>query len=185
MSSSGIIVCSDKTGRAKGSLEPVFFFEREDGYVLIPTYDAGMPQQARHIFEMKFRNHPTEKWQWRETDGTLTGVRDLERRLIEQERRRTEQMKEMHHVIREASRKAVRDNLYARMVSSSTSEFDRECCRIWLEKRDDPSRDKVATEMDNHNWYLWSLEQDSGTKIEDRMPMQPGEFWRTPEQQKA
>lgn len=181
---SEIIVCSDKTGRARGTLEPIIYFERSDGYVILPAYDAGKPEQARHVFDVRYRNHPTEKWEWRETDGTLAGVDVLQKRLVEQERRRTETMLEGHSLLREASRAAVRDSLYARLVSSQTSAFEKEAIRYWLDAREEKHRDKYAREMENHNWFLWAREMSSSTKIEDRMPMQPGEFWRTPEQQR-
>jgi hypothetical protein len=181
---SGIIVCSDKTGRARGTLEPIIYFEREDGYVILPAYDAGHPEQAKRVFDLRYRNHATERWMWRETDGTLSAVDALQKRLIDQERRRTETMMENHTMVREASRRAVRDSLYQRMVSSSTSTFEREAIRYYLDAREAPERDKFGNAITQHQWYLWAREMDANTKIEDKMPMQPGEFWRTPEQQR-
>lgn len=182
---SELIVCSDKTGRARGTLEPVIFFEDEHGYVILPTYDAGKPEQARAVYETRYRNHVDgTRWAWRTTDGTLTSVRALETRLIEQERQRTERMRINNQMAREASRAATRDRLYARMVSSSTTPFERDAIRIWLDKRDDPARDKIEQEMTHHNWYLWAMHQDSNTRVEDKAMQYEGEFWRSPEAQK-
>ncbi len=175
---------SDRTGRAVGSLEPVIVFERSDGFLILPCFDAGCPEQARHIFDMKFRNHPTEKWMWREMGSTLREVDQLQDRLCEQEYRINEARLHNHGIMRDAVRKSVRDSLYSKMVSSSTSPFEREAIGYYLDMRDDVKRDKWRTQIEATQSYLWARENDSKTQVEDRVPILPGEFWRTAEQQR-
>lgn len=175
----------DRTGRARGSLEAILYFEREDGHVVLPVYDAGCPEQARRIFDQRYKNHPSEKWQWRETDGTLSAVDALQKRLCDQEIRRDNRMMESHQAVREAWRKQVASSLYARMTSAATSEFEREFIKIYLTLRDDAKRDKYRQQLEHRNHFLWAREFDSGTKVEDRVPVLPGEFWRTEQQQKS
>lgn len=173
-----------KTGRAIGSVEPIIVFEREDGYIVLPQYGAGMIEQARHIFEARYRNHPTEKWMWREWGCRMEDVDRLQKKLTEQEYRKNQQMLEVHHEMREAIRKRVADDLRQVMISSSTTPFERDFVSIYLELRDDAKRDKYRASLEHHQFYLWARENDANTKVEDRQIIQPGEFWRTAEQQR-
>jgi hypothetical protein len=174
-----------KTGYAPGSLSPVIYFEREDGYIVLPQYDAGNIEMARHYFEARYRNHPTEKWMWRECGMQLRDVDALQKRLVDQEHRQNQQMLEVHYEMREAVRKQVRDSLYQKMVSSSTSPFEREAIGYYLDMRDDAKRDKWRTQIEATQCYLWARENDANTKVEDRQVIQPGEFWRTAEAQRG
>ncbi len=175
---------SDRTGRAVGSLEPIIYFERDDGYCILPCYDAGCPEQARHVFDAKFRSHPIEKWQWRETGTQLRDIDAFQKRLVEQEMRKNEVHLHNHGIMRDAVRKNVRDSLYSKMVSGSTSPFEREAIGYYLDMRDDAKRDKWRGQIEASQFFLWARECDSNTKVEDRVPILPGEFWRTPEQQR-
>ncbi len=174
----------NRTGRAAGSLEPIIVFERADGYLVLPQYDAGNIEMARKLFDSRYRNHPTEKWMWREWGSQLRDVDALQKRLTDQEYRRNQQMLEVHYEMREAIRKSVADDLRRTMVSSSTSPFEREAIQYYLAMRDDAKRDKWRQEIENTQCYLWARENDANTKVEDRQIIQPGEFWRTEEQQR-
>lgn len=176
---------SDRTGYARGTLEPIIYFERQDGYAILPVYDAGRPEQARRVFDERYKHHATEKWQWRETDGTLSGVDALQKRLVDQEQRRDGAMLESHMMVRERFRKSVADSLYSRMTSAATSEFEKEFIRLYLDLRDDKKRDKYRTQLEHRNHFLWARENMSGTKVEDRAIVLPGEFWRSEAQQKG
>jgi hypothetical protein len=179
-----VIEVINRTGRAMGTLSAIIYFERSDGMVILPVFDAGRPELARMIFERKYKNHPQgERWEWREA-STLTQVDQLQKRLVEQEQRRDQTMLEQHYNLREQVRRDVRDSLYQRMISSGTSDFEREAIRYYLDARDDPKRDKFRATIEHHNYYLWAREMNPGTKVEDRMPMQPGEFYRTEQQQR-
>lgn len=176
---------SDRTGRAAGTLEPIIYFERSDGHVILPVYDAGCPEQARRVFTERFKNHATEKWQWRETDGTLSAVDALQKRLTDQELRRDARMMEAHQAVRERCRAEVASALRQRMCSSSTTPYEREFISVYLTLRDEAKRDKYRQGLEHRNYYLFAREMNSGTKVEDRMVTIPGEFWRTEAQQRG
>lgn len=175
---------SDRTGYACGTLSPIFYLERSDGYVILPVYDAGCPEQAKRVYEERYKNHRTEKWEWKATDGTLSAVDALQKRLEAQELRRDSGMLASHTMMREQVRSHVASNLRQRMCSSSTTPYEREFIELYLRLREDPLRDKYRQSLEHREYFLWARELDSGTKVEDRAPLQPGEFWRTPEQQK-
>ncbi len=175
---------SDRTGYKSGTLEPIIFFERQDGYAVLPVYDAGCPEQARRVFDQRYKHHATEKWRWAETDGTLSAVDALQKRLCEQEDRKNGQMIERHAIVRERWRKQVADSLRSRMVSADTSPFEREFIEIYLTLREDKTRDKYRQQLEHRHNYLWAREMDNKTKVEDRAIVYPGEFWRNEQQQK-
>lgn len=175
---------SDRTGRKAGSLSAVIYFERSDGHCVMPQFDAGNPALARMIFEQRFKNHDTERWEWREAD-TLGDVDRLQSRLIAQDERRRGHELQVHAGLRDHIRQEVSDSLRSRMVSSSTSPFEREAIGYYLNLRDDEKRDKHRQNIEHTQNYMWCLAMDSGTKVEDRMPSQPGEFWRSEAQQKG
>jgi hypothetical protein len=175
---------SDRTGYKHGTLEPIIYFERSDSYAILPVYDAGCPEQARRVFNERYKNHATERWQWRETDGTLSAVDALQKRLVDQEERRDGAMIEAHAMVRERWRKQVSDSLRARMCSSATSPFEREFIEIYLTLREEKTRDKYRQQLEHRNHYLWLRENNSTTKVEDKAIMLPGEFWRNEQQQR-
>lgn len=119
-------------------------------------------------------------WEWREA-GTLAEVDRLQKRLVDQENVRANHMAYTVGDRSRAIKDAVADNLRQRMCSSSTSAFERDFIGLYLKLRED-KRDKYRDRLTEHNWYLWAREQNSNTKFEDRMPDQPGEFWRSPDQ---
>lgn len=174
----------NRTGRATGTLEPVIYFQRSDGMKILPTYDAGHPELARKVFEERYRNHPTEKWMWCVTNGTLSSVDALQKDLEDQERRNDKQMLAAHGFMRDAVRSRVADNLRQRMCSAATSEYEREFIAAYLKLREDPKRDKYRQALEHRNYYLYARELNASTRVEDVAMVYPGEFWRSPEQQK-
>ncbi len=177
---------SDRTGIARGTLSSPIYFERSDGQIDLPVYEAGHPELARKIFESaRYKYHPTEKWEWREDCHSLADVSQLNDRLVEQEVRRNEAMYGAHLQLREMVRSRVASSLRQKMVSSSTSPYEREFIQLYMELRDQKQRDKYGQELMNRNYYLTSLEYDSKRDVIEMAPDQPGDFWRTPEAQKS
>jgi hypothetical protein len=165
---------SDRTGIARGSLSPVIYFERaSDNYIIVPGYDAGKPEQARKVYEEKYRNG----WRWCETGSDLASVDRLQKRLVEQEMRRTEQMAETDYNSRERAFKMSGEVLRQRMVSADTTPYERDFIAAYLKLRED-KRSKYQQRLTEHNFYLWSREQDASTKIEDKLPLLEGQFER-------
>lgn len=177
---------SDRTGRAMGTLAPIIYFERSDGKIDLPVFEAGHPELARQVYEShRYKYHPTEKWEWREGGHTMADVDAFQKRLTDQELRQNEVMYGNHVQMREAVRKNVADSLRRTMCSSSTSPYEREFIQHYLNLRDQPKRDRYGQELMNRNYYLMAREFDNKTQIIDVAPDQPGDFWRTPEQQKS
>lgn len=172
---------SDRTGYARGSLEPVIYFENSSGYVILAPQQIGQGTNlARKIYEEKYRG---AGWEWREAGANgLHEVDALQKRLVDQEVSRDRRMADKSSQEREMVRRDIAESLRARMTSSGTSEFERDFIRHYLQLRDDSKRDKYAQALKHHNYYLWSREQNSGTKVEDRMKSEPGDIWRTEEQ---
>jgi hypothetical protein len=176
---------SDRTGRAMGTLSPIIFFERADGKVDLPVFEAGHPELARQVYESpRYKYHPTEKWEWRETGHNMREVDAFQKRLTEQELRQNEVMFEGHQQLREMCRKRVAESLRQTMCSSSTSPYEREFIQHYLNLRDQPKRDRYGQELMNRNYFLMAREYDSKTQIIDVAPDQPGDFWRNEIQQK-
>ena len=176
---------SDRTGRAMGTLSSPIYFLRSDGKIDIPVFEEGNPELARKVFESRrYKYHPTEKWEWREDCTSLADVDRLNDKLVEQEMRQNEAMYQGHSQMREMIRARVASSLRQTMCSSSTSAYEREFIKLYLDLRDQKKRDKYGQELMNRNYFLWSREMDSKTQIIDACPDQPGDFWRTPEQQR-
>ncbi len=166
-----------ETGFARGSLSPVIYFERKDGFCILPPIEVGHGTELarKMLADERYRG-----WEWREA-GTLAEVDRLQKRLVDQEDKRSEFMAQTVGDRSRAVRDAVADSLRQRMCSSATSAYERDFIGLYLQLREE-KRDKYRASLEQHRWYLWAREQDSKTKFEDRMPDQPGEFWRTPEQ---
>jgi hypothetical protein len=177
---------SDRTGIARGTLSSPIYFERSDGKIDLPVYEAGHPELARQVFESaRYKYHPTEKWEWREDCHTLADIDRLNQRLVDQEVRQNDVMYQNHVMLREMVRARVASSLRQTMCSSSTSPFEREFIQHYLNLRDQNHRDKYGQALLHHNYFLMAREYDSNTQIIDVAPDQPGDFWRTPEQQKS
>lgn len=173
-------VCvSDKTGYALGTLSAIIYFENKDGRIVLPGYDAGKPEQARKVFEMRFRHMG---YDWREA-GTLAEVDRLQTRMREQILREQapnlERQSEAREIIHAQTASAMRQ----RMMSSSTTPYDRDFMELYL-KLQETKRDKYRDAFDHRNMYLNIREQDSSKQFQDLAPDQPGDFWRTEAQQK-
>ena len=165
---------SDRTGIAKGSLRPIIYFERNvDNYVILPAYDAGKPEQARMVYEAKYKH----EWAWRETGSSLAAVDELQSRLVEQEMKRNQHMAMANDRMREYVFQQTGSALRQQMVSSSTSPWERDFIQAYLKMRND-KRDKYRDALMHHNYYIFARECDDSTKVEDMTPMQEGQFER-------
>lgn len=165
---------SDRTGIAKGSLRPVIYFTHSDGRIILPPESIDEPGIARMCYERRYRG---EGWQWCEA-GTLTEVDQLQKRLIDQEERRVSKMVEVNDTWRERMFKYSGDQLRQRMISADTSQWERDFIRTYLSMRES-KRNKWRENLTAHNWYIWAREQDDSTKVEDKLPLLPGQFERS------
>lgn len=155
---------ADRTGRALGSLSAIIYFERPDGYVILPPEEIGKPGIARMMYEKKYKG---EGWAWCEAD-TLAEVDRLQKRLIDQEMKVFKERDLRDDIRRDLVRRQTGERLRARLISGKCSRFEAEFIEFYLQSRDD-RRDKYRQRWSEHQLYLWAREQDSTTRVEDRM----------------
>lgn len=119
---------SDRTGRARGSLDPVIYFENSSGYVILAPIQIGEGSAlARKIYEERYR---PQGWEWREAGANgLHEVDALQKRLVDQELQRNTAMADKSSYERDIVRRQVADSLRQRMISAGTSEFERDFIR--------------------------------------------------------
>jgi len=170
---------SDRTGFCRGTLQPAIYFENSSGFVILPPEEIGVPGSAREVYERRYKS---EGWEWREA-GSLSDLDRLQKRLVDQETKKNTAWAQSAGAGRDEAFRRTGDALRARMVSSSTSPYERDFIEQYLKMRDE-KRPKYQNALTEHNMYIWAREQNSNTRVEDRMPSQPGEFWRNEAQQK-
>lgn len=134
-----------------GSLDaPVYFINHRDpahppGYVMLAPYT-------------EFRTPPGYS---RETARTLADIDSLQRKLQEQEVRAAENDFFREQSIVAPKEQSVRDRMYARMVSSATTPYEREFISEWLKLRDEKKRKKYAEIFTQRNMFLYAREMDA------------------------
>lgn len=136
--------------RTLGTLEPVIYFvnhtdpRRPEGYVVLAP----------------FSSFQTPEGHSREEAHTLAEVDVLQKRLIEQEQRTIESEYFYNEALVATQRQEIRDRLYARMVSSSTSEYEKEFIQLYLQLRED-RRAKYRQTFLERTMYLRAREMDT------------------------
>lgn len=153
--------------RALGTLDPIVYFENSEGAIVLPPETA----TARYFYEGhrggSGRTYRELGFEWREA-GTLAEIDALQKRLVEQERREAERNAEVDDARSRMIWEKVGASLRARMVSSSTSEYEKEFIRLYLELREE-RRARHRQRWLERTSYLWAREFDSGTKATDRI----------------
>lgn len=153
--------------RKLGTLDPVIYFENSNGEIVLPPNSS----EARYFYE-GFRQASGKTYrelgfEWREAE-TLAEVDALQRRLVEQDRRANERNAERDERSRSASWQRIGDSLRARMVSSSTSPYEREFIALYLQLREE-KRARHRQRWLERTSYLWAREFDASTLPQDRM----------------
>lgn len=160
---------SDRTGYALGRLNPILYYQRENGEIAMPP----TTEDALYFYEKRFKH---QGWMLKEA-GTLAEVDDLQKRLVEQERRKLEYAAARDEAVSAHLWRQTGDSLRQRMMSSSTTAYEREFIELYLQLRED-KREKHRQRFLETEMYLWAREYDSGTKPTDRMKSEPGDIWR-------
>ena len=158
---------SSRTGYGLGTISATIYFERKDGYIIMPPAEIDNPALTRQIYELHFR---TKGWEWRETH-TLHDYDKLQEKLVHQEMVRIGKMLDVHDRCREYVRSAVTENLRRRAVSVGTSPWEREFISHYLKLREEPKRDRYRQALMHRNYYLWAREMDSSAKVQDKIVM--------------
>lgn len=152
----------------------VYFERASDKYVILAPAEIGSGMQyARMVYETKYRHG----WSWCEAD-TLGAIDTLQKRLSQQDIQEAEKRVQVNSFVRDQIYRETGSNLRSRMVSDATSPWERDFIKAYLSLRED-KRDRYRDSLLHHNYYIWSRENDDGSKVEDRLPMLEGQFERT------
>lgn len=177
-----VIPDKNKTGYKLGSLSPVIWWEKRNGVVVIhgctiekhilipPTEIGDNGALARTLYEARPQGRPSYKDQgyaWNEA-GTLAEVQRLQARWADQEVKVRRHMGQHDHEVRQRVHSEVASRLRQTMASSSTTPFEREFIKLWLELRQD-KQDAYTRKWEDYHFYNQALEFDSNHKFEDRM----------------
>jgi len=143
----------------------VIYFEGPNGHVTLAAFETGKPGLARKQYEIIYK---PQGFEWREAN-TLPQIRVLQERMIAQERLEASTIAEQRMSVYDLARKKTFDRLRQRMCSRDCSPFERDAIAIWLGAKDESGRKRVEQALLEHQSYMWVLEMNSKTKIEDRM----------------
>jgi|SRR6266478_3620497 len=133
-----------------GSASTVIYFTNHKD----PTHAEGT------IILAPYSAFPTpEGWSRHEADD-LASVRRLEDRLNDQETRRLEAQYHRSEATLKNLRQKVRDQLMAKLLSSETSEYDRDFIKEWIRLRDEKKRAKYQAAFEHRAIFLHQLHND-------------------------
>jgi hypothetical protein len=148
-----------------GTLDPVIYFENASGHVLLAPQEIGKGIEVpRMVYEQRYKH---QGYEWKEAD-TLDRVAKLEKRLIEQAVAERARQGQRMDEVRERARSETRSNLRQRMASSDCEPWERDFISIYLDLNEE-KRKQYLQRFTERNNYLWGLQMDSKSKIEDRM----------------
>jgi hypothetical protein len=165
----------DRTGIAKGTLRPcVYFSRRRDMYCILAPMEVNSGLElARMVYERRYK----QDWLWCEAT-TLQEVDRLQKRLANQSIQEAEQKIRVNSLMRDRVYKQTGDALRSQMVSSSTTQWERDWIRAYLQLRED-KRDKFRDSLLHRNYYIMAREFDEGKHVDEMLPLLPGQFERT------
>lgn len=142
--------------RKLGSLEPVVFFRNHRD----PAHPPG------YLMLAPYSDFPTPAGYTREHAENLPDIDKLQRVLCEQERRAAEAEALHDEVVLGRRYAELTDRLRARMVSGSTSAYDRDFIAGYLQLREE-KRARHAQRFSERTMYLWAREMDSHGRLPD------------------
>lgn len=136
--------------RKLGTLEPVIFFKNYRDPAHPPGYLVLSP----------YSDFPTPPGYAREYADNLPDIDKLQKTLIEQERIAQESDIIYNEVIMGAKRKEIYDRLRSRMVSSSTTPYERDFIEAYLMLQDE-KRDRHRQRFLERVMFLHAREMDT------------------------
>lgn len=137
-----------------GQLNPICYFENSRGVIALPpSTQYGKAVQDRmkgRGFEIKYA-------------GTLAEVDHLQKRMIQQEYQQQQRAIENDERMGARVHASVASRLYQRMLSSETSDYEKEFIRTYLRVRED-KREKHRKKFELDQMYFEAREFDSNSK---------------------
>jgi hypothetical protein len=139
-----------------GTLDaPIYFRNHRD-----PNHPEG------YLMLAPYSDFPTPYGYSREVARTLPDIDRLQKILCEQERQAFERDHIYDQVLVGQKQREITDRLRQRMVSSSTSPYDRDIIAAYLELKEE-KREKHAQRFRERNMYLYAREHDSHGRSPD------------------
>ncbi len=156
---------SDRTGFAVGRVSPIVYFDNFAGEVVLPPDSGAARYYYSEFRDATGRTYRDRGYELREA-GTLAEVDALQRRLVEQDRREAECAADRSEVSSAEAWARRGSDLYGRMVSAATPEYEKEFIRAYLLVRED-KRARHRQRWLERQSYLWCREMDSAHVVED------------------
>ena len=113
---------------AMGQLNPVVYFVDSNGSIALPP----STEEAHKLRDRMYRRGYELR-----SAGTLSEIDALQKRMEDQERAAALQDFEREEEAMAHARKAIRDRLYSRMTASTTSAYEKDFIRAYLQLRDE------------------------------------------------
>ena len=134
--------------RKPGTVAPVVYFRYPSGHLTLAPFTAC----------------PTPDGAIREEADTLSQIDRLVDTLRKQEYESSQ--REMQHDMNQFAtiERSIRDRIYQRMTSSSTSEYEKEFLRLYMQLRDERKRELYRQRFLEAQWFLHSREFDLGDR---------------------
>jgi hypothetical protein len=138
--------------RKPGCVAPVIYFRYPNG----------------HLTLAPFSDCPTPDGAIKEEADTLTQIDRLVDTLRKQEAESAQN--EMHYdqSLFKKRNDEIRDRIYARISSNTTTEYEKEFLRLYLSLRDERKRELYRQRFMEAQWYLHARENDLGDRPADK-----------------
>jgi hypothetical protein len=133
-----------------GTLTPVIYFRDANGHILLAPYSA----------------FPTPEGYVREEADTLPKIDKLTDMMREQERQLLRRERMHEDALTGEARKRVYDRLTERLISSKTSEYEKDFIRAYLLLREE-RRERFHAKYEEFNAYFHAREFDIGNRRAD------------------
>jgi len=138
--------------RKPGCVAPVIYFRYPNG----------------HLTLAPFSDCPTPDGAIKEEADTLPAIDRLVDTLRKQEYENSQREMNYDMNLFAARDKEIRDRIYQRMTSGSTSEYEKEFLRYYMELRDERKREKHRQRYMEAQWFLHARENDLGDRPADK-----------------
>jgi hypothetical protein len=138
--------------RKPGCVAPVIYFRYPNG----------------HLTLAPFSDCPTPDGAIKEEADTLVAIDKLVDILRRQEYESSEREMRNDMNLVAAKDKEIRDRIYQRITSGSTSEYEKEFLRLYMQLRDERKRVTYRQRYMEAQWYLAAREQNLGNRAADK-----------------
>jgi len=149
-----------------GSLSPVIYFRCREGHVVLAPY-SDYPTPPACEFQRPITGAQCGQPVMRDGADSLPAIDKLQTALTKQENEKLALEQHFDLMQTEAGRKRVGDSLYAKLVSSATSEVEKDIIRAYLQLRPE-LRGKHHAKWNAAQVYIHAREFDLGKKREDQ-----------------